>query len=349
MLPLTIHDRQVHTVFDLLGHHENDMTYSLGWALSKVPRFLELLIQKLEGENGSFSQNTSLRLQEHRSELGFTDLEIYDPGRLHIIIEAKRGFTVPTLEQLSKYAKRLIEEKDEQAKPLLVVLSESDRQDLWLQEQVPQEVYGVSTKTISWRQFINLAIQAKADCNRAEKQLLHEFISYLGKVTTMQNKISNLVYVVSLGRSCFDGGVTTFIDVVEQYGKYFHPVGGGTGGWPVEPPNYIAFRYGGALRSIHHIESYEVVDDFAPYFKGQPSVKREPHFLYTLGPAIKPPRHTPTGTNWRANRVWCFIDLLLTCDSIVEARQKTRDRLSVDGQEALVLSTNEDSNEEMAE
>lgn len=346
MLPLTLHDQPVQTVFDLLGNYENDMTYSLGWTLAKVPRFLELLIWKLEDGKSKLSQNTSLRLQEHRSKGGFTDLEIYDPGRFHIIIEAKRGFTVPTQEQLTKYAKRLLEEKDEGAKHLLVVLAESDRQELWLQKQLPQKVYGVPLKTISWRQFINLASQARAACNHAEKRLLHELIKYLENVTTMQNKTSNLVYVVSLSNTFFDEVGMTFIEVVEKHSKYFHPVGGGSGGWPTEPPNYIAFRYSGELRSIHHIERYEVIDDFSLHFQGKLSSTQPPHFLYTLGPAIKPSKTTRTGAHWRSNRVWCFIDLLLTCDTIAEARDKTRARLSADGQEAV---TPEDSSNEVDE
>ena len=48
----------------------------------------------------------------------------------------------------------------------------------------------------------------------------------------------------------------TWIEIVEQKKKYFHPFG--INGWPKEPPNYIAFRYNGKLQSIHHIESYTV-------------------------------------------------------------------------------------------
>ncbi|MBA3236361.1 MAG: hypothetical protein H0T59_10290 [Chloroflexi bacterium] len=34
MPELVLHDRLIPTVFDLLGHDENDMTASLGWALA---------------------------------------------------------------------------------------------------------------------------------------------------------------------------------------------------------------------------------------------------------------------------------------------------------------------------
>ena len=71
----------------------------------------------------------------------------------------------------------------------------------------------------------------------------------------MQKFDSNWVYVVSLGSGTNPGRNIFWIDVVNDRGRYFHPVGKG---WPKEPPNYMAFRYWGKLRSIHHVESYEV-------------------------------------------------------------------------------------------
>ena len=32
---LLLHDREVATFFDLVGHNENDMTSALGWSLSQ--------------------------------------------------------------------------------------------------------------------------------------------------------------------------------------------------------------------------------------------------------------------------------------------------------------------------
>lgn len=38
------------------------------------------------------------------------------------------------------------------------------------------------------------------------------------------------------------------------------------GGWPLDPPNYLAFRYDSRLQTIHHVERWEVVDDLEPLF-----------------------------------------------------------------------------------
>jgi hypothetical protein len=46
---LLLHGRRVESVFHLLGEHENDLTYSLAWALSQSPRFLTAFIRTTLG------------------------------------------------------------------------------------------------------------------------------------------------------------------------------------------------------------------------------------------------------------------------------------------------------------
>lgn len=333
MTQLMAHGQKVATLFELLGNNENAMTYSLGWALAKCDTFLQTLA-KLLGIQEGFSEALYIRLQEHLHEKGFTDIELIDPGKHHIIIEAKRGFTIPSPAQMEKYADRLHATPDPSARTLLVVLAESDRDETWLHLHVPDKVKDISVQAISWRQFQTMARQCAIHANHEEKRLLKQLIHYLGKVTNMQNQYSNLVFVVSLSRDAFSAADITFIDVVEKFGKYFHPVGGGKGGWPIEPPNYIAFRYSGALQSIYHIESYTVIENYSQHFPVPEDSKLDvPHYLYTLGPTIRPQRHTPTndpGGRYpqivRNRRISCFIDLLLTCSSVAEAAYKTRER-----------------------
>ena len=330
MTVLTLHDQEIATVFDLLGQNENDLTYALGFTLSRSPQFLAQFAAALGLKDG-FSEGVKIRLQEYQSAQGIsiTDIEIDDPGLSHIILEAKRGFTVPTNAQLGKYATRLNKLRDEPKNRLLVVLAEDDRNNIWLRHQIPTEIDGVPTKTISWREFIKLAKQVRSRA-RAERHLLDQLIHYLDKVTSMQNQNSNLVYVVSLSNETFGCGEITFIDVVEKYEKYFHPIGGTGGGWPYDPPNYMGFRYGGELKSIHHVESYEVIKDYKPHFTRTSTPTGRPHFLYKLGPAIRPPHRVPTSGNGhtivRAQRTWSYLDLLLTAGSVAEAAYLTKKR-----------------------
>lgn len=332
MATLQLHGVGITTVFDLLGKTENDMTYSLGWCMSQVPSFLDS-IGALLGTPELSEKKATISLQEHHAGTGITDIEIHAPGHIRWIIEAKRGFTVPSTDQLRRYAQRLHEKRgeDKAAIPGLAVLAESDRKNQWLQRQLPAKVLDIPVRSVSWREVQQAAKRAASDASQAGKRLLAQFASYLGTVGNMQDQHSNRVYVVSLGHKTF-GGETTFIEVVEKHLKYFHPVGGGRGGWPTEPPNYIAFRYDGALQSIHHIEDYEVITDFGPLFPNQPSEEIDPHFLYQLGPPIRPTKRTPTGPNWRNARVWCFIDTLLTSESVVAAKAATDERLRRTGE-----------------
>jgi hypothetical protein len=65
----------------------------------------------------------------------------------------------------------------------------------------------------------------------------------------MERQNDNNVYVVALGaQAMIDGQKHTWIDVVEKDKCYFHPVGHT---WPVQPPNYIGFRYWGKFGASH--------------------------------------------------------------------------------------------------
>ncbi len=256
MTPLMVRDQKVDTVFELLGNNENAMTYSLGWVLAECDVFSQQLAAML-GLSEGFSDAMRIQLQGYAPQKGFTDIEIVDPSRVHIVIEAKRGFNIPLLDQLEKYADRLLASPDTKSKKMILVLAESDRREQWLAQHVPDHVKQVEVQAISWNQFQNMANDCMAKTSKhSEKSLLRQLIGYLKKVTTMQNQTSNLVYVVSANHDVFfeDIGLS-FIDVIVERQKYFHPVGNS---WPIEPPNYIAFRYDGILQSIHHIESYTV-------------------------------------------------------------------------------------------
>ncbi|HEY5589106.1 MAG TPA: hypothetical protein VIK86_09155, partial [Candidatus Paceibacterota bacterium] len=50
------------------------------------------------------------------------------------------------------------------------------------------------------------------------------------------------------------------------------------------------------------------------------------HFVYDLGPAIRPTKEVKTGNIYPSGRVWCHLDTLLTCDTISEARDISRER-----------------------
>lgn len=326
MTELTLRGQPIHTVFDLLGKKENDITYAVGWALAQSERLVRALLDDLSPtvDPGALS---AVRLQEFVTGSGITDIEVVSDA-LHLIIEAKRGWSLPSEAQLAQYAPRL----DARKGHALCVMAECSPE--FAKQHLPDEVAGVEVLYRSWKQLTQLVTATATHGGHAEKRLLRELVRYLRGLMTMQNTTSNLVYVVSLGSTPLDWSDLNFIETVEQRERYYHPVGGGKGGWPKEPPNYLGFRYWGRLQSVRHVEDYEVIEhphDYIPEIKPWVDWSGEPHFLYTLGPPIVPGEEVKTGKLYRSQRVWVALDLLLTSSTIAEARDKTNERLAKAG------------------
>lgn len=318
MTDLLLHGKRLDSVFELLGAKENDLTYSLGWALSRCPSLLgRILAQLLPDVNREAARE--IRLQHGGRDRGYTDVEVLGDG-FHIIIEAKRGWALPSTRQLSRYASRLQRSK---ARTILVSLSECSH--VYAQAWGPGgAIDALPLRHMNWADILAMASHGHT---HAEKRLLAEFRVYIRRFVTMKNEASNWVYVVALSPAVHDGGLT-YIDIVEKRGLYFHPFGWG-GGWPKEPPNYLGFRYGGRLQGIRHVERHEItrnLHDFFPEFTDKDNT-RGPFMVYRLGPVIRPPSDVKTGRIFRSGRVWAMLDLLLTCKTIAEARNKSDRRM----------------------
>src|SRR5580692_8787506 len=107
-IDIFLHGRPINSVFELLGTRENDVTYSLGWALAQSPLLRTALLAYVFG--GQKLDAVSVHLQERAAGGGITDIELLGP-QSQIIIEAKRGWEVPGPEQLTRYLPRLHKEK----------------------------------------------------------------------------------------------------------------------------------------------------------------------------------------------------------------------------------------------
>lgn len=318
------HGREISSIFQLMGYKENDISHSTAWVLSKCSVMLEHFINDILGLTNLDHDNVEICVQEYDKESGITDIEIRDAKEFFIIIEAKRGWMLPSREQLLKYSIRESFMKSIVKNKMIITLSECSREyaNHHLEIKIAN---GIPIKHISWKDIHQHAEMAYATSSNSEKKLLRELQIYLRGLMTMQNITSNEVYVVSIGSGNPDKCALTWIDIVEQKKKYFHPMGGN--GWPKEPPNYIAFRYLGKLQSIHHIENYTITTNLNCEVPEMPN--REDtyaHFVYDLGPAIKPPKEIRTGSIFPSGRVWCHLDTLLTCDTISEARDLTKKR-----------------------
>ncbi len=325
MSELTAYGNEVTNVFQLIGTLEDDITKSIAWALNKCPTFLKgIMLEVMHIEVDP--DKVTIKYQESEKDKGRTDLEITDNKEFYIIIEAKRGWILPSEDQLTMYTERkAIRESGAKHK---AIISMSECSEEFADSYLPiKEKNGIPILHLSWKTIYDIANKSRAESSIAQKNLLKELLQYIGGIMTMQTKDSNWVYVVSVGTGHPDNCDLTWIDFVEKYGRYFHPVGGGRSGWPKTPPNYIAFRYYGQLQSIHHIDDYVVTRNLHTEFEEMPDEEWEvDHFVYKLGPAIKPNHVVKTGNLYATGRVWAMIDTLLTADSISEARDISKER-----------------------
>lgn len=328
MTDLFIYDNKVESIFQLLGEKENDISYSVGYAFANCRHFLHNFLKHINIKTAFEPEKIKIKLQTHEKEKGFTDFEIIQEGEFHLIIEAKCGWVFPDRKQLKKYASRK-SFKDSKAIDKRIIAFNESTSAFTQAHFATKSINSFPVQVVSWHTIQNLTASSIKRGRDSENRLLKDLKHYLNQISTMQKNDSNRVYVVSLGGDCADGWKISWQDIVNKKKRYFHPVGGSLGGWPAEPPNYIAFRYDGILQSIHHIEKYEVFKNHSDFFPEAPKRKWDKayHYLYHLGPPIKP-NHTVKAGNKivRTMRVWVALDLLLTSKTIQEARDKTKQR-----------------------
>jgi hypothetical protein len=326
MEKLSLRGQEVESVFELLGAKENDVSFSVGWALANSPAFLDALLKlAVSPETKLDLHSAQVRLQVHETKRGITDIEIEVPTQVFLIIEAKRGWTLPSAEQLMTYAHRKSFRTNSARVKKLIALTECSQQYATTLLGLEQ-IDGIPLVPLSWKQIFECSRTAYARGTHTEKRLLSELSTYLQRIMTMQKIDSNLVYVVSLGSRNPPEWKIGWIDIIAKKHHYFHPIGGRSG-WPVDPPNYLAFRYYGQLQSIHHVERYEVFTDPHTHFPEIPRDEWGPHYLYHLGPAFAPNKVVHTGNIYPSGRVWCSLDTLFTEDTISAARDLTKKRM----------------------
>ena len=324
-MSLLIRSLNPNNVFELMGKDENSATFSIGWVLDRSPWFARMLISEITDKQLKFN-DLKIYLQKAGSDKGFTDIELVCDDHLHTIIEAKIGFELPAKGQLMRYRRRF----ELSSAKLQKLISVSALPNQIAKLRLPDYIDGVPVSHISWGLIRELAIKARGKTKSIEEKMwLRELIDHLEEYSAMNINRDNRVYVVSLGsRPMRSDSKRTWIDVVEQDKCYFHQVGNH---WPKQPPNYIGFRYGGMLQSVHRIESYEIVTDVSDINSSWCSTEVD-HFVYKLGPAMKPPRPLWAGRRndliQRDLRVWCAIDTLLSgqFEQLGQARDETNER-----------------------
>ena len=318
LLSLSLHGSEPTNVFRLCGTNDNSASFALGWVLERSPHYRKLVIEAIFGQALDI-HDVAITLQAHGHDGGYTDVEIQAGRRYHAILEAKRSWELPTLGQLNRYVPRLITGGAHQQR--LISLSAAHKD--YAQRRLPSEVAGIPLSHISWSDLRRLAAKALKLSPRFEEKLwLRQLSEHLQEFTSMERNTTNSVFVVVLAsKPMVKGAKHTYIDVVESDRSYFHPVGNH---WPVQPVNYIGFRYRGRLQSVHHVDSFDIAEDVSSLNPKWVPTESD-HFIYKLGPPMLPAVEMKTGNLYINSRVWCAIDTLLSgaFNTIEEARNET--------------------------
>jgi hypothetical protein len=311
--------------FGLRGTDENAGTAALGWCIDRAPA-LRREILRLFGFDPGLELVVSS--QVYAIDRGFTDLELMSRTVLHVIIEAKAGWQVPSVDQLQRYAPRIHESKTRER--LLVSVSAADSK--WAMRHLPTEVDGIRVTHVSWSDLSSAARRALHESRSPlDKLWLDQLISHLSSYGMTSNVFDSRAYVVSLNRKRINADDPyTWTDVVETDRRYFHPVG--VNGFPAVPPAYLGFSYRSEFRSAHFVESVLTTDHLQDIDSRWP-LTSEPHFVYTLGPAMAPARAMKLGKIHASMRNTVALDLLLSgvADDYCHALQLMRERVAAIG------------------
>ncbi|WP_316979804.1 hypothetical protein [Shumkonia mesophila] len=105
-MALTIRGNRPLSVFRLNGADENSATFALGWVLERSSSYRQIFIEAAFDEALGID-DAFIALQKHGEDGGYTDLEVQMGRRFHLILEAKRWWELPGMEQFSRYRPRL--------------------------------------------------------------------------------------------------------------------------------------------------------------------------------------------------------------------------------------------------
>lgn len=175
MAELTVHGRYISNFFELLGDDENALTFAAGLTLRQSPHLLKLLLNEIFDHNID-SKHAVIRLQGYQSEYGCTDIEIDIPSVRCCIIEAKRGWNLPSKQQLTKYA--VSDSFLAAKKKRLVVLSECIPEYVKHNLDLSKPLWPM-VRSLTWRWVIAATETIAGKVGSTEKRMLRQMASYL--------------------------------------------------------------------------------------------------------------------------------------------------------------------------
>ncbi len=328
MNTLTAYDRKIKTPFGLLGTNENALTFSLGYLYSLCPEFLRKTLYRLDIKNLHYTRfaDIEISLQRNRAEdkHGITDIEIRLPGMFHIIIEGKIGFVVPSLEQCERY----LSELDEPVKRLVIL--QNAEHSHWVERyKKSNSAFKGKLSGLYWAELLEDAVSLfKAyPENSIEGYWLRNFIKFTKEEYYMGSYTHEVWIVSTNGKELWPGG-PSFRDIHTSGKKIYFWTGTR---YANRKPLYIAIRCNGfdCIQKVIRIEHDVTPVSLVPELKKVKSKDDWPNqsaTIWYLSDPIPLGRKIKTGAGMYNAHVTCDFDLLLTCDSVVEIREKMKER-----------------------
>ncbi len=328
MANISIAQRPISSPFGLIGTDENALSAALAWTFRCCPVLLRWFLQQV-GITGIATReflDAEIELQRYErrgSSSGLTDIEIRLDDDVHVVIEAKVGPAVPSLEQCRKYARRLRHSRA--ARKKLVALVQSA--DLTFTDKYAQSSseMGELLSLVTWQQVFDecrrLAISKSTD---SETRIWCRYLTdFLQQEYAMKSFSTEAWILAASTEPLWENGLSHW-DIHQQYKLW----------WDYTEihvrPLYLAFRAAGKLDRIWRVKQIEhdvLVGDFVPPLKKHgPLLATKPATIWHLDPSVPLQRTLKTGPGMYNRRVRCDLDLLLSCGTVQEIEETMRSR-----------------------
>jgi hypothetical protein len=328
MSSITIAQRPITSPFGLIGTDENALSAALAWTFRCCPELLRWFLSQV-GITGIQTRRLAQaeivlqRYERFGRRRGLTDIEIRLGDELHVIIEAKVGPAVPSLEQCHKYARRL--QRNPAGKTKLVALVQSEDHSFTTRYAEADSALGELLSLVTWQQVFDecrrLAVARGTD---AEGRVwCGHLASFLQQEYAMNTYTTEVWILAASTEPLWKNGLSHW-DIHQEYRLW----------WDYTEihvrPLYLAFRAAGQVDSIWRVNQIEhdvLVGDRVPPLKKQGREwAKKPATIWHLDPPVPLQKTLRTGPGMYNRRVRCHLDLLLSCSTVQEIEEAMRER-----------------------
>ena len=330
MPTLTAYGRAISTPFGLLGNGENALSFALGYTLRECPQLLQQFLAAIciPGVRLASLTSANIDLQRHGAasgHQGITDIELILPGRFHVIIEAKIGLVLPTIDQCVQYVPRL-SNSNEPIKRLVALIEAPDRSFDERYKRASPILKDVLT-VYNWTEFLSLCVTLMAKCGQNEDagRAVRWFYTFLDQEYNMKAFTTEVWILPTSSEPLWPNGLS-FIDTHLKCKVYYDYRRGS------ERPLYIAFQSGGRVDGLHRVLRIEHETPPIKYVPQLSNVadawpKSSAHTIWHLDDPVKLPHPIRSGgKNVHRRAVKCDMDVLLSSKSVLEIETRMRER-----------------------